>query len=519
MKQVLDKREVQLKSIHRLKDKGVTAIKVELEAQLDRFTHDDETTTCDECINGRVMCSDCDGAGSEECHYCEGSGTITEATIRGEPTSHDCQNCEGSGNVSCSYCSDGTVTCEECDGEGNVEADEWNTWGSEEYCFEWLMNRVAELTNTALTSIGGDYEATNPFNWMKYAKFYNDGSVDSEITFTVKLDTPENAFYIPQVLQAFKDMAEAMGAELNVAGAGLHTALIWSEDASYPSRADDDRVRDNSDSHRLPEQSLKNFKRAMTQLLPALYFLGTQNDQSRGLRYRNPHVSVNYHLDANYGRYSKYSAISYRMGAMEFRVFDTCYDTPEAIMDNIVVIANSLRYLSERYVSPNLDKITPVLNFGNDVDNTLERFYGSATHLDVLNAGLSRLKPSYYTVSQLKAQRSFKRTKTTLKTIRKQREAKAKIAYEEYKERFELEEAAVRLEAKGSYLRSFVQRQAIADLRTMTPEEMEAQAQTNAESYVESWIQNNYRTANRFIGNLVETMGSNDSGHYTLEFN
>lgn len=516
MKKVYDKMTVQGKAIQRLIDKGVTGIKVELEASLNRSDHGDGE--CGYCEEGSNECSECYGNYNPDCTECVGTGYITTTDENGLVTSReDCEDCEGNGIDYCESCDGGRITCSYCDGDYDGSSADGN-WGSENYCFMWLMRRIEDLTGTLKYDFDDDYEATNPFSWMSYAKFYNDGSVDSELTFTVKLDHPNNAFYIPKVLQAFKDMAAEMEEELNVSGAGLHTALLWSEGATYPSRSDDYRTDQEPGSNRLPEQQLRNFKRSMTQLLPALYFLGTTNDTSRGLGYRKPHVSVDYRHDENYARSSKYSAISYRYGAMEFRVFDTCYDQPEAIMDNIVVISNSLRYLSERYISPNLDKITSLLEFGNDNGRQLDRFYGSTTHLDVLNVGLTRLKPAYYTVGQLKEQRGFKRTKATLKSLEKVNRRKAEAAYQEYLERFEWEKKAIEMEYHGTYLRDKMKYAPIDRLRT-SPAEIEAEVAQTVRESAARWVRNHFQEADSFIAGTLNRLSTDLKGIYPLEFN
>lgn len=510
----------QIKAVNIIKQKGGTALKVELEANLNRGDYGSGDNACGGCDGeGSWSCGDCGGRGSWTCSHCDGEGTI-EVTSGIDPlapvTAEECEFCD-SGYIYCNDCTDGRIECDDCDGEPSSNSD-GQAWGSESYCFNWLMNDIATRTGTSRNGEDNnfDYSQTNPFPWMKYAKFYNDGSVDSELTFTVTLDNPDNVFYIPKVLESFKALASAIGEELEVEGAGLHTAVLFSPDASYPNGDDDYTRADVSSSNRLPSNQLVNFKRAMTQLLPALYFLGTSNHISRGLSYRRPNISVDYRRDENYGTSSKYSAISYRYGAMEFRVFDTCYDTPNAILDNIVVIANSFKYLSDEYKSPNLHKIVEELRFGNDSSNDLDRFYTSVSHLDVLNAGLSRLKPSYYTITQLKQQRGFKRTKRTVKGLRKDFERKAQLAYEEYAERFEYEKRAVELRAMSTFLEN------ISRMRTrsqLNMETLEKEAKESALSYTQSWAKSHFSSAETYIGRRITEYEQQLHGNYSLSFN
>jgi hypothetical protein len=171
----------------------------------------------------------------------------------------------------------------------------------------------------------------------------------------------------------------------------------------------------------------------MQLLLPALYFLSAHSDTTRGLAMREPRIGC---TENNHG-HEKFSAVNYTHGAIEFRVFDTCYDQPEAILDNVVVMANCMRYWRRGYMPSGLEAIVPRLSFGTNSDYTLERLYTTTEHIDVLNAGLRKLKPSYYTITELKQQRKFAVSRSgyqhRVDELRKEIEA----SYAEYKQRWE----------------------------------------------------------------------------------
>lgn len=253
---------------------------------------------------------------------------------------------------------------------------------------------------------------------MSFAKLYYDGSVDTEVTFTVRLDNEENIFHIPKVLEAFREMAEAHGQGLDVRGAGMHTALIFDRDCSYP-----------TSSFPYTGTQTGNFRRAVTQLLPALYFLATATSRSRGIgRFRPPTV----------GGSGKHTAIGYNGGAMEFRIFDTCYERPAAALDNIVVLRNLMKFMSTKYISPGVGEALKksTITFGNDNDQTLGRLYITADQIGALYAGLPKIMPEYYTIEQLKEQREFDRSLEDAAEIERQQREQAEAEFAEYEERY-----------------------------------------------------------------------------------
>jgi len=307
-----------------------------------------------------------------------------------------------------------------------LEANLYRQWNDAE-CYAYLMERLAEL---------GLAEERDEDNWleferhsveycsnwhprgdMTFAMFYNDGSVDSEFTFTLMLNNSENILLLPKIIDIWNDFCTEAGDSQDVSGAGMHTAFLHSRDGSYPTQ---DRTGEN-------ENKFVNFKKSMGLLLPALYFLGASRQESRGMEYRNPSIGVETHR----------SAVDWRGGALEFRVFDTCYDNPAQIFDNIIVMANCMKFWSSKFVPSGMDKICSSVKFGRDNGRDLDRFYTTTTHIDLLNAGLNKLKPEYLTIKQIKAQRGFKKTKRLINTEEARLTKQVTTEYGEYADRYE----------------------------------------------------------------------------------
>lgn len=402
-----------------------TGIKVELEAQFNRRNSRSHGRVCEYCDHGEVDCSDCEGSGEIWCCDCDGTGEIrdVDGTIIDCPTCSD-DDCDDVGYMTCGYCEgSGRQTCCECDGnyqidDGCDDEDAIN-WNDNNVCYSYLMERLSGLGLAELRDeervIRHSGMVTNwyPVHPLKYAEFYTDGSVDSEFTFTLSLRKKEYALLLPKIVEIWNDLGREIGQDVVVTGAGLHMALINTPNCIYPSSTHD-YVR------------YDNFQKSMTLLMPALYFLGSSNKDSRPLRYRLPAIS-----DSN-----KYSAVAYRGGSLEFRVFDTCYDNPDNILDNLVVMSNCMKYWTERYTRNFLDKITTQTRFGVDGNNELKRFYVTSEHIDLLNRGLRLIKPEYYTIKQVKEQREFCVTKRQTKRLDKTIREEAEKAYKEYEYRF-----------------------------------------------------------------------------------
>lgn len=198
-----------------------------------------------------------------------------------------------------------------------------------------------------------------PAGACAYSRVYTD--CETEWTITILLDKTENILLLPHLIDAFNALAKANKTKkINVEGAGMHTAFIQGANGLYPLT--------NSDEHN--EIRFRNFSKSMTPLLPALYFLGS-NRMSRGKAItrsfgpRQPLISNR----------EKYSAVAYRGGALEFRVFDTCYDNREHILDNVAVMARSVaKYWRRQYRNPGMDKyLTKPVYFGNKDYKSIDR--------------------------------------------------------------------------------------------------------------------------------------------------
>lgn len=472
------KREIQLAAVRELKKKGVTGIKLELEGTMQRRNISIQYDRCD----------DCSGNGSRDCTACSGLGWQVDS--EGFETDDECETCESAGRHN----------CESCAGAGRTARDGQVDWSSDGIAFRWFINKLAEKVGQSVRRSPTSNQMSNPFPWLSFAKLYYDGSVDTEVTFTVRLDNEENIFLIPKVLEAYKEMADAIGQGLDVRGAGMHTALIFDEDCFYPSRG----------TWPFTEEQTTNFQRSMIQLLPAFYFLATATKRSRFIgSYRPPRV----------GGSGKCTAIGYNGGAIEFRIFDTCYERPEATLDNIVVLKNAMQYMSSRYKSPNIAKEVgrSSISFGNDDNQELSRLYITADQIGVLYAGLPKLMPEYYTIEQLCEQRSFKRKLGDAQEIEKQHREQAEMEYAEYEERFEWQVKAREHELKSRIMRALVDSMSAEELRQKSPAEIEKLVKVSIKNDL-TRFKRSKQSAEKYINDRIANMQQSGRGAYTLSF-
>lgn len=238
-------------------------------------------------------------------------------------------------------------------------------------CHSYILDKISDDAREALV----------------YSSFFVDGSVDSELTFTYMLDDLK---YVVEVIKAFKSLANKIGNGLEVEGAGMHVAILNSKHGEYP------------EGNKLVVSKFNNMKYTVSHLMPALFFLASSCWRSRGLGYRLPRVER-----------SKYSAINGTTGALEFRVFETCYDNPEIIYDFVCVIAKCLQFYSPKKVDFSFFGTIGELGMGQH-GTDLGRFYTSVKHLDALDAGLEILKPNHKTIEELKRERNFRVTREKL---------------------------------------------------------------------------------------------------------
>lgn len=325
-------------AIERIRSAGFSHIKVELEGQMGR--QDDNSTTC----------PDCEGEYNITCEQCDGEGAYSEMEqvgVNEREQWHECGDCDG----------EGTVPCSNCDGEGTISSD----WDNEDDCHWFILQNVSQHARDVLT----------------YSRFYLDGSVDSEITFTIPIG---EIAVVPEFIEAFKKLAD-LNQGLDTRGAGMHIAVIPSEmNGRYPSH------------HRMPSNRCENFRTQMSMLLPALYFLGSADHNCRGLGYRKPQIRYN----------DKYSAIyTHDDTCFEYRVFETCYNKPEIFFDYVEVIANTLKF----YTDPTLTVAQLGKQFGLCEGTTVERMYNTPEQLRILNSTVKYLKPKKKSLKKLKEER------------------------------------------------------------------------------------------------------------------
>lgn len=374
-------------AVARIKAAGFSHIKVELEGDLGR--------------DGEHECTDCWGDGRQDCSSCDGEGAVMEYETIGQGSREvweECSDCDG----------DGRVDCSECDGTGEHGNSE-----SERSCEDFMIEHVSQEARDALTFPHLDVRRDNPdsyyYNGHQHMGFYEDGSVDSEFTFTVPI---EKYAVITEWIDAFNALGRHLGNdEIDVHGSGMHVSLL--QEGNYPSE------------RQLDEAGIENFKSEVGKLLPALFFLASADSHSRDLGYRTPRVSSR----------DKYSAIfTHYNTCLEFRVFETCYKRPEAIFEYIQVMANTLKY----YADPSLKAKSLGKKFSfAEGDGSVARFFNSTEQLRILNAQIKELKPADKTIKKLKADRGVHYTIKGLQQKEKVILARLRSDYIEYKKHYD----------------------------------------------------------------------------------
>lgn len=260
--------------------------------------------------------------GSSECYECDGSGTTEYQDDEGDYQEIDCEYCNGTGER-----------------EGELDYDDLTNY---------ITNTISEQARDQMT----------------YGHAYNDGSVDTEYTFTTTL---EGVKYVPEIMRAFQDYCENEGGDFSIDNAGFHIAVLT--EGTYPC------------SEYLNQEYLENFKREVTRLIPALYHEATSNTKTRSLEYRPARISSN-----------KYSCIAIHNGSMEYRLFDPCFDKPEQVFEYVKVIANTLKYYSKRKLKKNLYEKFEV-NTNLNGENNLGVLYKTPENIKALQNTLKYVNP------------------------------------------------------------------------------------------------------------------------------
>lgn len=401
-----------------------TAVKIELEGRLNRDREYDDS---------REICSTCEGNGYIVCDNCDNSGWIGFNPAIHNDSDRMCESgcgCDGYDRAPCPTCeSSGTRLCLDCDG-GYQESEESRDWSSNTVCQDFILEYLSQFglgkrIRTPLDRRTAERRTVRHRNYspkgaLRFCHFYHDPSVDSECTMTLMLKKPEDVLLLPKLIEAFNALGEAVGSGVDTTNAGMHISLIKDANGYYDEHAERTAV----DIRRF-----RNFKRSMALLMPALYFLGATGEKTRSLYFRQPRIDD----------YEKHSAIYYIGTTVEFRVFDPCYDNPEQVLDNFVVMANAMQYWASTYKDPRLDKAIKArsIRFGHDDSDRTDRFFSTVKHIDLLNAGLRKLKPSYRTIRELKKQRGFKTTKGTFAAKERELRRQAELSYLEYSDRFD----------------------------------------------------------------------------------
>lgn len=268
-------------------------------------------------------------------------------------------------------------------------------------CKRFILSHVTPETRQALT----------------YLRFYNDGSVDSEITATLPI---EKAHLALGLMDAFGQLARHLGGHFDTNRAGMHLSLLTS--GTYPT------------SRRLNADKLANFSAQMTKLMPALFAAATHNGRTRPLQFRYPRVSD----------IEKYSAIYTHGGTcLEYRVFDTCYGQPEALLEKIQVMAKSIEFYSAKKVALKCSRFYLDLPYDYE-SGTIVQSLTTVPNVRALNETIAHLKPRGTKLGDFKAARHIdikvKELMAQAKTLRSER----KFEYQAY-----------RLEMRASELRDF----------------------------------------------------------------
>lgn len=282
--------------------KGFPYVKVELEAEVqpDNYRNESECSRCSG--SGVIECWNCGGTGTiiSACSACSGRGIIENSDGKTECCS-DCDN--GRRENRCPECSDGRLDCGECDGRGYYNDGCWHESYHDAF-WEEFKGRL-----------GGTYRL------FEYIKIYYDGSVDTEVTFTLSI---ENLVELPKIVSVFAETCRKFGS-CNTGNAGLHIALL--PEARYPCKK------------KLPEAKLANFCKQASKLLLGLAYLGSPNGSTRSFEYRDIEISSE----------TKYSAIyTHKNTCIEYRLFDACFDRPAYILKYLELMSRTLHYYSDR---------------------------------------------------------------------------------------------------------------------------------------------------------------------------
>lgn len=390
---------------------------------------------------------------------------------RGSPGYDDCYNCDGRGFIEDE--TEGEIECLDCGGEGRVCSNE--DFSDELSCNEFIMERLRSIGLAELKSreiyfehCGNEcsYETEyTPVFPLTYAAFYCDGSVDSEFTFTIAIEQIEKVL---DVINAFKSLADAIGNGIEVEGAGLHISVLPSGD--YPCQG------------YLPEAKMRNFRTEVAKLLPALFISAASGNFTRGYDFRYPRVSSG----------EKYSAIYTHHGTcIEYRLFETCYQRPEAFFEFMGTIAKTLDY----YIDPN-KKIEASENYPVYAGG-LKKLVETEQQVKVISKSLKHVIPYGYTMSEFIGHREID---LSLAKVRENSKGELEKLKKLYKSRKETQDALIARLKRGE----------LDDYEKEEVKYIQSRYDFTPAQALEKYIQNHTRneTEEQFI--------ANNSNNYTI---
>lgn len=244
---------------------------------------------------------------------------------------------------------------------------------------------------------------------LNYTLFYSDGSVDSELTFTLPI---HEAWRSVEIMGAFAHLANDNGYGIRTERAGLHITLMT--ESGYPT------------NHALNAAKLANFTTQVTKLLPALYAAASHDGMTRGFQYRTPQISPT--------KRSVYPAICTHNGTcLEYRLFDTCYDRPEALLEKIQIIAATVEYFSTKKVSLTarnfvLDRVTA----DNAAKEPFRRTIKDKANLRALKETVALIKPRGVSLRAFLASRNLNLTEKEVVHFQKALDLHLSLKYQTY---------------------------------------------------------------------------------------
>jgi len=156
---------------------------------------------------------------------------------------------------------------------------------------------------------------------FKYLELYNDGSVNTEMTFTISINY---LHLLDKFITEFCAVCRYYG-DMETKNAGLHITLL--EGYKYPRRK------------KLNLAKVLNFEKNINNLMNGLLFLSSPRYNTRSTYFRNLAVSP----------CDKYTAIfTHNDTCLEYRVFDTCYDNVNYIYNYLELIVKTLQFYTEK---------------------------------------------------------------------------------------------------------------------------------------------------------------------------